>query len=101
SIRRSQGKSGLKASGCVEITVSDSGEGIAKADLDHIFDRFYQADNNQLHQQDGSGIGLALTKELVELHRGAIWAESQPGQGTIIHIQLPTNLDVVLKHFVA
>ncbi|MDQ2658283.1 MAG: tetratricopeptide repeat-containing sensor histidine kinase, partial [Bacteroidota bacterium] len=94
SIARSTGNRLPDRPECIEITVTDNGDGIAKADLDHIFDRFYQADNNQLHQHDGSGIGLALTKELVELHGGVIWAESQPEKGTVIHIQLPTNLDV-------
>lgn len=84
-------------SDCLEIVVADTGRGIPAGEIDHIFDRFYQADNNQLLQQDGSGIGLALTKELVELHHGAIKANSTVGSGTEIRIQLPMNLDQVMK----
>lgn len=81
---------------CMEIIVEDSGRGITSDELDHIFDRFYQADNNQLLQQDGSGIGLALTKELVELHRGTIRATSEEAKGTRITVHIPLNLDVVM-----
>lgn len=82
---------------CLHVSVTDSGTGIPHEEIAHIFDRFYQADNNQLHQQDGSGIGLALTKELVELHRGIIWAVSDTNQGTEIHFQIPLNLHEILK----
>jgi signal transduction histidine kinase/DNA-binding response OmpR family regulator len=86
---------------CLQVMVKDSGRGISEVEIGHIFDRFYQADNNQLHQQDGSGIGLALTKELVELHRGIIWARSVSEQGTEIGVQLPLNLEEILKDCVA
>lgn len=82
---------------CLEISVKDNGTGIPQAEMAHIFDRFYQADNNQLHQQDGSGIGLALTKELVELHGGTIWAHASSDAGTEIRFQLPLNLGETLK----
>lgn len=82
---------------CLQLTVRDTGAGIPAEDLPHIFDRFYQADNNQLHQHDGSGIGLALTRELVELHNGAIWAQADMGVGTRICLQIPLNLEEVLE----
>lgn len=85
----------------LQVSVHDSGTGIPQAEVGHIFDRFYQADNNQLHQQDGSGIGLALTKELVELHRGTIWAHSNDRTGTTIHFQIPLNLEVLMPEYVA
>lgn len=75
----------------LKIKVSDTGEGIPEEDLHLIFDRFYQSDNNQLHQQEGSGIGLALTRELVELHDGIIAAESKLGEGTQIIVELPMD----------
>ncbi len=77
---------------CITIKVKDSGQGIAEVDLEHIFNRFYQSDSNQLHQNEGSGIGLALSKELVELHDGTITANSVPDHGTEIIIRLPVNL---------
>jgi signal transduction histidine kinase/DNA-binding response OmpR family regulator len=74
------------------IEVSDNGNGIPQKDVVQIFNRFYQSDNNQLLQQEGSGIGLALTKELVELHKGNISAKSGLGKGMQIIFEIPTNL---------
>lgn len=73
----------------LRISVEDNGKGIPENEVNQIFDRFYQADNNELLQQEGSGIGLALTKELVELHQGNIYAESKLGKGTKITFELP------------
>lgn len=70
------------------IAVADSGAGIAPEDLPHIFDRFYQADNS-VSKAGGTGIGLALTKELVKLLRGNISVQSEIGKGTTFVLQLP------------
>lgn len=80
---------GNNGSSSLEIRVSDSGVGIQDDQLHFIFDRFYQADNAQTRAAQGSGIGLALTKELVQLHGGTIRAESIPGKGTTFSVQLP------------
>ncbi len=69
----------------VIIQVSDTGIGIPENQIDHVFNRFYQVDNGQ---QKGSGIGLALTKELVELHKGTISVESKPDEGSLFRIIL-------------
>ncbi|MCC6727253.1 MAG: response regulator [Saprospiraceae bacterium] len=64
------------------ISISDTGIGISADQLPHIFERFYQVENTGADLQPGSGIGLALTKELVELHGGQISVESVDGKGT-------------------
>ncbi len=74
---------------CLLITVQDSGIGIAAERLPHIFDRFYQVDDSQTRTQEGSGIGLALARELVELHQGKITVESTQGVGSTFKIILP------------
>ncbi|MFD1314635.1 hybrid sensor histidine kinase/response regulator transcription factor [Namhaeicola litoreus] len=72
------------------ILLTDSGIGISEKDLPHIFDRFYQADNSETKKYEGTGIGLALTKELVELHGGTIVVHSNKKDGgTIFKIDLP------------
>ncbi len=72
------------------ILLIDSGIGIAEKDLPHIFDRFYQADNSETKKYEGTGIGLALVKELVELHGGTIDVHSdRQEKGTIFKIIFP------------
>ena len=76
-------------SGEVKIIVRDSGIGIPKDRLPHIFDRFYQVDSSTTREHEGTGIGLALTRELVQLHGGSISAESHEGFGTTFTVLLP------------
>lgn len=72
-----------------EIVVSDTGYGIAREELPHIFDRYYQAKGR--HQASGTGIGLALVRSLVHLHEGLLHVESEPGKGTTFTISLKTG----------
>lgn len=72
-----------------EFTVSDTGPGIHSKDLPKIFDRFYQVDADVQREFEGSGIGLALTKELVLLMGGDIDVSSEPGKGTKFRVALP------------
>ncbi len=76
----------------IEIVVRDSGEGIPETDLNKIFNRFFQSENAK--NQTGTGIGLALTKELVKLHNGKIFVESNIGRGTTFKVNLPFYSDM-------
>jgi signal transduction histidine kinase/DNA-binding response OmpR family regulator len=74
----------------VKIMVSDSGEGIDAKEIERIFDRFYQTERlDSLNTGAGTGIGLALTKGIIELHHGSIEVESELGKGTSFIISLP------------
>lgn len=73
----------------IQITVEDTGIGIDQAHLPYIFDRFYQIDSSPVMPGEGSGIGLAFVKELVELHKGSISVESKPGEGTRFLVTIP------------
>ncbi|NND70606.1 MAG: response regulator [Rhodothermales bacterium] len=73
----------------IEIAVKDTGKGIPPDELVNIFDRFYQVDTSSTRHYEGTGIGLALTKELVELQGGSITVESQLGSGSQFIIRLP------------
>jgi signal transduction histidine kinase/DNA-binding response OmpR family regulator len=75
--------------GFLEISIRDSGIGIPNEKIPKIFDRFYQVDGSHTREQEGTGIGLSLTKELVELHKGKIEVESEEGKGTTIIISIP------------
>lgn len=72
------------------IRVKDTGVGISKKDLPHIFERFYRADLSRSKEEvTGFGLGLAMAKEIVDLHKGTIDVESQPGKGSTFTIKLP------------
>jgi CheY-like chemotaxis protein/two-component sensor histidine kinase len=83
----------VKLSKEVKIKISDNGIGIPKENLDKVFDRFYQVDGSHTREQEGTGIGLALTKELVELHKGKIEVESETGKGTTFIVKIPMGKD--------
>ncbi len=75
----------------VQIIIKDTGVGIPADQLPHIFDRFYQVDSSHTREHEGTGIGLALTKELVTLHNGQISVKSEAGVGTEFIIYLPVS----------
>jgi histidine kinase len=77
--------------GALRFAVQDTGIGIAPADLDRVFQRFFRVDKSRARSSGGSGIGLTIAQHLVEAHRGRIWAES-PGesQGATFCFTLPT-----------
>ena len=73
----------------VDIIVRDSGIGIPAKDLNKIFDKFYQVDSSHTREHEGTGIGLALTKEFVDLHRGEISIDSMEGHWTEVKLNFP------------
>jgi signal transduction histidine kinase len=75
--------------GTVVLSVVDTGIGIALEDQERIFQEFQQVDGSSERQHQGTGLGLALTKRLVELHGGRVWVESALGRGSRFSIELP------------
>jgi len=75
----------------LELIISDTGMGIPQDKLIHIFDRFYQVNYNQSGYVEGSGIGLSIVKELVELLGGQIWVDSSLEKGTTFRILIPIH----------
>ncbi|MFZ5988810.1 MAG: ATP-binding protein [Bacillota bacterium] len=72
----------------IVIGIHDNGNGIKKEFLPYIFDMFYRADPSRNSSISGSGLGLAIAKQIINEHGGQIWAESEPGKGTSIYIEL-------------
>jgi signal transduction histidine kinase len=78
--------------GQVEIAVADTGPGIAATDLETIFEEFEQTSDGK--QAEGTGLGLPLSRKLVELHGGRLWVESEPGHGSTFRFTLPVHQEV-------
>jgi histidine kinase len=78
------------ADGAVQISVHDTGVGIAGEHLPHVFERFYRVDKSRTRSSGGTGIGLTIVRHLVHAHGGEVWAESDgPGQGAAFHLTMP------------
>lgn len=73
------------------VTVADTGTGVPAAEMSRLFERFHRIENARARSNEGSGIGLALVKELIQLHGGTIAADSAEGQGTTFTIRLPVG----------
>ena len=88
--------------GAVELSVADTGVGIPPASIPQIFDRFYRVPNAQSRTYEGSGIGLALVRELVGLHGGTIGVTSVVGEGTVFTVTVPCgNAHLPAEHLMA
>jgi signal transduction histidine kinase len=75
--------------GMVIFEVNDSGYGISDEDIAHIFDKFYRSNNPQVCEQQGTGLGLGIAAEIVQLHDGGIAVQSKLGKGTRFTIRIP------------
>lgn len=76
----------------VAITVRDTGPGIPAEDIQHVFERFYRSDKSRQREEGGTGLGLAITRSLVEIQGGEISVESNPDEGAVFIIELPTAI---------
>ncbi|MFA9370736.1 MAG: two-component regulator propeller domain-containing protein [Labilibaculum antarcticum] len=82
--------------GIIEIIVQDNGVGINEEDIDKIFVRFYQSESNKKLGLSGSGIGLNLAREMIQLHKGIIEVESKRGEGAKFKVSLPIDKTVII-----
>lgn len=73
----------------VQISIADTGPGIPKADIPHLFQKFYRVDNSATRTIGGTGLGLFICRKIVELYNGKIWVESEEGKGSTFYINLP------------
>ena len=83
----------LRPDTAVRVMVSDDGIGIPAKDLEHIFERFYQVEGHLSRKHGGMGLGLSMAKEIVELHGGRMWAESEAGMGSRFYFELPVKME--------
>jgi two-component system sensor histidine kinase VicK len=72
------------------VYVKDTGTGIPEDKLEHIFEKFYQADGSSTRKFGGNGLGLAIAKNIIDLHDGKIWVESEPGKGSTFYFSVPS-----------
>lgn len=89
----------------VQVTVKDTGIGIAQDDLAHVFDQFAQIENSLSRKVGGSGLGLPIARQLLDAHNGAIWCDSEPNKGSSFHFVIPvaeekTNFLLTFKQVV-
>ena len=75
----------------VQVEIADTGRGIPREKLNRLFDRFYQVSDSDSRDAEGTGLGLALTKELVDLYRGEISVDSEVGKGSTFLVKLPVS----------
>ena len=80
--------------GYVKITIEDNGIGIPKNRIEHIFDRFYRVDEARARKSGGSGLGLSIAQQIINLHQGMIKVESEVNVGTKMEIVLPEKMDI-------
>ena len=80
-----------EARGGIVVSVADNGIGISEENLPFVFDRYTQIDKSSQKRYSGSGLGLAVVKELVELHGGEVWVESEYKKGSTFYVFVPSG----------
>jgi signal transduction histidine kinase len=79
--------------GTFQVSVTDSGSGIAPEDQQKIFEEFQQVDNTSTRKKGGTGLGLAIARRIVEMHGGRLWVESALGRGSTFSFTVPVRVD--------
>jgi signal transduction histidine kinase len=82
------------ANGQFAVSVADTGPGIPEAEQMRIFEQFHQVENSNTKTKGGTGLGLTIAKQIVEMHGGRIWVESTPGKGATFWMELPTRAEL-------
>ncbi len=90
-----------KKSSYVEVSVTDTGIGIPKEELAKLFTKFFRASNVLKYETEGTGLGLYITKNIIEAHGGKIWAESIENRGSTFYFTLPTDEKLLPKRYIA
>jgi signal transduction histidine kinase len=81
------------ADGAFLVSVADTGPGISEADQQKVFEEFQQADSSSTRTKGGSGLGLSISRRIVELHGGRLWVESAPGEGSTFYFTVPLRVE--------
>jgi signal transduction histidine kinase len=76
----------------VQVKITDTGIGVPETALPHLFQEFFRAENARAVERDGTGLGLAFAKQVVERHGGRIWVENNPGGGSTFTFTLPSHV---------
>jgi signal transduction histidine kinase len=79
----------------VQVSVRDQGIGMSPGEMGQLFEKFYRVDRDEVRRAGGTGLGLYITKRLVEMHGGRIWVESRLGAGSVFSFTLPSRDDLV------
>jgi len=94
TIQARQCPSDTEADGFIECSVTDTGIGISPEDKERLFTKYFRADDPAVNQVPGTGLGLVITKSLVEMHGGEIWVESKLGEGSTFAFTIPVDQQV-------
>jgi signal transduction histidine kinase len=86
------------SNGAFQISVADTGPGIAAADQTKIFEEFQQADNSSTRKKGGTGLGLSISKRIIEMHGGRLWVESELGRGAVFSFSIPIAAESQVGH---
>jgi signal transduction histidine kinase len=88
----------VNPAGLLQVDVEDDGVGLSPEQQEHLFRRFYRADNPLRDEVGGTGLGLSIAKSFIELHSGEIWVQSELGKGSTFSFMLPLTQPEPVEH---